>query len=76
MIDLTFTLQGEQLQIHLSNTLGDDLAPNPGLGMGLQQTQTRLELLYAGQASLSTQKSQTHFDLEIHMPLRKPEKPG
>ncbi|MFC5399386.1 sensor histidine kinase [Undibacterium jejuense] len=73
-IFLHFSLHGEQLRIHLKNSLGQQSTPNPGLGMGLGQTKTRLDLLYEGQAILHTKKTQEYFELTIHIPLQKPER--
>jgi hypothetical protein len=72
-IKLQFTVREQYVRIHLSNGINDHAAPNPGLGLGLAQTSTRLELLYNGNASLEIQKSATQFVLTIHMPLHQPE---
>ena len=70
---LQFVLDKDQLQISLRNTIRLDTAKNPGLGIGLAHTRTRLELLYAGQAKLTTNRSETHFELRICIPFRNPE---
>jgi hypothetical protein len=72
-IRLEFSLEGDRLHIHLSNTVGEQVACNPGLGMGLVQTNARLNLLYDKQASLHTKKTPTHFEVDIHLPRHRPQ---
>lgn len=76
-IRMQFSLQGEELSIKVSNTITDGIAANPGLGLGLPQTRARLELIYAGRASMhsgSTQDDgQQRYEVEIRMPLHMPE---
>ncbi|MBY0573930.1 MAG: histidine kinase [Undibacterium sp.] len=72
-IHLQFSRNQNQLNIFLRNTVRLDAAKNPGLGIGLVQTRTRLELLYKGHAKLMSNRSETHFELHICVPLRHPE---
>ncbi|MFZ6654847.1 sensor histidine kinase [Undibacterium sp. TJN19] len=76
-ICMRFTLEGEQLCIQVSNAVTDGLVANPGLGLGLPQTQARLQLIYGDAASMHSgrimKSGKTSFEVEIHMPLHMPE---
>lgn len=66
-------LQGEKLQICLSNPINDAQPTNPGLGLGLANTAARLALLYNDQASLRTERVNGRFVVQLDMPLYVPE---
>lgn len=76
-IRMQFSLHGEELSIKVSNTVTDGIAANPGLGLGLPQTRARLELIYAGRASMHSERRQDdgqhRYEVEIRMPLHMPE---
>jgi len=76
-IRMQFSQNGEALSIKVSNTVTNGNAANPGLGLGLPQTRARLELMYAGRASMQSGKvsdgGQSRFEVEIRMPLHMPE---
>ncbi|MFZ6757632.1 sensor histidine kinase [Undibacterium sp. Ji50W] len=76
-IRMQFSQNGEELSIKVSNTVTDGVAANPGLGLGLPQTRARLELIYAGRASMHSGKvsdaEHSRFEVEIRMPLHMPE---
>ncbi|MFZ6767993.1 sensor histidine kinase [Undibacterium sp. Di26W] len=76
-IRMQFSQNGEELSIKVSNTLTHGVAANPGLGLGLPQTRARLELIYAGRASMHSGKvsdaEHSRFEVEIRMPLHMPE---
>ncbi|MFZ6777148.1 sensor histidine kinase [Undibacterium sp. Ji83W] len=76
-IRMQFHLRGEELSIKVSNTVTDGVAANPGLGLGLPQTRARLELIYAGRASMHSghiqDDGQPRYEVEIRMPLHMPE---
>lgn len=73
MIDLHFALEGEQVHIHLSNTLLPGTPPNPGLGLGLAQAKARLGILYGAAASLSVQREADRFTIHLILPSRRPQ---
>jgi two-component system sensor histidine kinase AlgZ len=72
-ISLKFSLCDEQLSICIRNPSSAEHASNPGLGLGLSQTKTRLELLYKSSAHLHIQKTAEEFIVELELPLFKPE---
>ena len=72
-IHLNFFLKGTQVSIQIRNQLVDKTVSNPGLGLGLSQTRTRLELMYQGAASLHIKHADDFFEVLIMMPLYKPE---
>lgn len=76
-IRMQFSLKDEELSVRVSNTVTDGNAANPGLGLGLPQTRARLELMYAGRASMQSGKvsdaGQSRYEVEIRMPLHMPE---
>lgn len=72
-IHLNFALNGSQVSIKLRNNIVDKAASNPGLGLGLVQTKTRLELMYQGAASLQIKQGNDFFEVQITMPLHQPE---
>jgi len=76
-IRMQFKLDGEELSISVSNTVTDGIAANPGLGLGLPQTRARLDLIYAGHASMHSgriqEDDQQRFEVQIRMPLHMPE---
>jgi two-component system sensor histidine kinase AlgZ len=72
-IHLNFSVTGAQVSIQLRNRIIDKTASNPGLGLGLSQTKTRLELMYQGAASMQVNHADDFFEVCITMPLYKPD---
>jgi len=72
-IVIHWQLQGERLQICLSNPISNTQPPNPGLGLGLANTAARLALLYKDQASLHTELADGRFVVQLEIPLYAPE---
>ena len=64
---------GEQLVIEVTNPAGYDRAPNPGLGLGLSNTEKRLRLLYGKAASLHVEADDEWFCVRVRVPMRAPE---
>ncbi len=69
-IHLAFAQQGEQLHIRISNAVRE-VAPNPGLGLGLRNTAARLRLACGPAASLHTVRENGRFTADIRLPLER-----
>ena len=67
-IRLEFGLDGAQLQIRISNPVHAEAASNPGVGLGLRNTQARLQLAYGAAAAMHTAVLDGRFDLRLHFP--------
>jgi two-component system sensor histidine kinase AlgZ len=67
-IRLSFARTGADVLISVSNPARPHLSPNPGMGLGLHNTRTRLQLTSAA-ASLRTELRADRFLVEIRMPL-------
>ncbi len=67
-IRLDFTLEGQQLQIRISNPVHAEAASNPGVGLGLRNTQARLQLVYGAAAQMHTAVVDGRFDLQLEFP--------
>lgn len=63
-----FECQSQTLLIRISNPLHEEAAANPGVGLGLRNTQARLQLAYGDAASLQTETSAGRFQVRISMP--------
>mgnify|MGYP000090021692 FL=1 len=68
-ISLEFWLNGKTLTICIINSRGTLEAYNPGLGLGLSQTEERLRMIYADQASLTIEPGDHFFKVMIQVPL-------
>lgn len=68
-IRLSFALAGNEVLIRVCNPLQPHATPNPGAGLGLQNTRERLQSS-SKQASLQTQRLDGRFLVEIRMPLQ------
>ncbi|MFM2085652.1 MAG: hypothetical protein RLZZ237_521 [Pseudomonadota bacterium] len=68
-IRLSFALAGNDVLIRVCNPLQPHATPNPGAGLGLQNTRERLQSS-SRQASLQTQRVDGRFLVEIRMPLQ------
>jgi len=64
-----FECQSQTLLIRISNPLHNEAAANPGVGLGLRNTQARLQLAYGDAASLQTETSAGRFQVRISMPV-------
>jgi hypothetical protein len=67
------TRADDRLAIEVSNPAGRGKAANAGLGLGLPNTAARLELLYAGAATLDTRCTDGRFTVSVLLPLCAPE---
>ena len=68
-----FSCETQQLLICISNPISAETAPNPGVGLGLRNTQARLQLAYGDAASLQTETRAGRFLITIRMPANRPE---
>lgn len=68
-IRLEIVAKQEMLCLRLCNRVHADVGDNPGLGLGLRQTQTRLELVYGAQGRMQTGIVNGRFVVELEMPL-------
>jgi LytS/YehU family sensor histidine kinase len=67
-IRLSFQRTADALLIRVMNPVSEYASPNPGTGLGLANTRSRLALLDA-RASLRTERQGRHFLAEISLPL-------
>lgn len=77
-LQLQFTAQQDHYLVTISNTIGHtNTSPNPGAGLGLRNTQARLQLAYNGAASMQIRKlSDAHvrqFIVTLTLPLYQPQ---
>ncbi|MFZ6871760.1 sensor histidine kinase [Undibacterium sp. Di27W] len=68
----SFDCQSQRLLIRISNPVHAEAAANPGVGLGLRNTQARLQLAYGGAASLQTETQAGRFQVTISMPMHRP----
>ncbi|MFZ6654836.1 sensor histidine kinase [Undibacterium sp. TJN19] len=71
-IHCSFACEGQQLLIRISNPVHTGAAANPGVGLGLRNTQARLQLAYGNTASLQTALVDARFQVTICLPLLRP----
>lgn len=71
-IRLSFERNDESVLIRVSNPVSPHVSPNPGTGLGLHNTRTRLKLASAA-SSLHTELRANRFCVEIRMPLTAPD---
>ena len=67
-IRLSFGGDAERLTISVSNPLIDGRTTNPGLGLGLRHSRSRLHLAYGARATLSAAPVDGRFQVDISMP--------
>ena len=67
-IALRFSEQGGMLHILISNSVRE-VAPNPGMGMGLRNIEARLRIACGSGAGLRTGRADGRFVAEINMPM-------
>jgi len=67
-IRLSFECREAQLCICVSNPVHSEAANNPGVGLGLRNTQARLQLAYAGAATIRTGIIGGRFQVDICLP--------
>jgi two-component system sensor histidine kinase AlgZ len=72
-IMLRFHVQADQLQIEISNPLRDAHPVNAGAGLGLRTTRARIESAYHGQATLTAEKLDGRFVVDLRIPQYAPE---
>jgi two-component system sensor histidine kinase AlgZ len=67
-IRLVFGGDAERLTISVSNPLSAGRSTNPGLGLGLHHSRSRLQLAYGAAATLSAGPADGRFLVDISMP--------
>ena len=67
-IRLVFGGDAERLRIEVSNPSIDERAANPGLGLGLRHSRSRLQLAYGEAATLQSGVEDGRFVVSIDMP--------
>ncbi len=72
-IRLRFSCHEANICINVSNLLLEGVAENPGTGLGLRNTQERLQLAYGGSATIKTGAAGGRFQVDICMPMYAPE---
>jgi two-component system sensor histidine kinase AlgZ len=71
-IRLAFGGNAERLTISVSNPLSAGRTTNPGLGLGLHHSRSRLQLAYGDSAKLSAGPAGGRFRVDISMPRHAP----
>lgn len=75
-LQLKFTRQQDHYLVAISNPIAHtDNSPNPGAGLGLRNTQARLQLAYDGAASMQIHTAQGQFVVTLRLPLYSPTSP-
>ena len=72
-IRLVFECREQQLHIRVSNPVHVEAASNPGVGLGLRNTEARLRLAYGNLATFSAGIVDGRFEAAICMPAHAPE---
>lgn len=73
-LQLQFTQQQDHYLVTISNPIGHtDNSPNPGAGLGLRNTQARLQLAYNGAASMQIHAAQPQFVVTLRLPMFRPQ---
>ena len=67
-IRLAFGGNAQRLTISVSNTMSAGRSTNPGLGLGLHHSRSRLQLAYGADATLSAGSTEGRFVVDISMP--------
>jgi two-component system, LytTR family, sensor histidine kinase AlgZ len=67
-IRLTFSSRDKQIAIQISNPVRDEVAHNPGVGLGLRNIAARLQLAYGAAASMNAGVVEGRFEVNIQMP--------
>lgn len=68
-LDISIFDLGDQLAIEINNDIPDELRHKvPSTGIGLKNIKKRLYILYGDLASISTQKTETHFTVSMFLP--------
>ncbi len=64
---------GNDVDISVSNDMSADGGENPGMGFGLATLQERLALLYGDEAMLTTEHTDTTFQVALRIPRARPQ---
>ncbi len=72
-IRLVFDCRDQQLHVRISNPVQHEAASNPGVGLGLRNTEARLRLAYDNTATISAGAVNGRFEVVICMPACAPE---
>lgn len=72
-IKLAFQFHGDQFEVNISNSVGDQPMSNEAVkyqGIGLQNVKRRLDLLYAGQYELDIQHDHEQYQVKLRLNLQ------
>ncbi|MBI3714018.1 MAG: histidine kinase [Burkholderiales bacterium] len=73
-LQLQFTRQHDHYLVTISNPIAHTgTSPNPGAGLGLRNTQARLQLAYNGAANMQIHTAQGQFVVTLKLPLYRPQ---
>ena len=72
-IRLLFACHDQRLHIRICNPVHPEAASNPGVGLGLRNTQARLRLAYGDMAAFDAGIDNGRFEVTIGMPAHEPE---
>ncbi|MCL4819144.1 MAG: histidine kinase [Vicinamibacteria bacterium] len=72
-IQLAIRHAGGRIELEVTNALRPGVAPNPGLGLGLQATRDRLRLLYGDAAACVAEAKDGRFTVTLRWPASRPE---
>jgi hypothetical protein len=72
-ITLTLSVRAERLQIEIVNSVRPGVSANPGLGLGLPSTRSRVTLLYGASAQVNAARTGDQFVVSINLPHQAPE---
>jgi sensor histidine kinase YesM len=70
-IEITLVVQNNDLLFSVSNSLHKNTVAEKDSGIGLNNVKRRLELLYPGKYSLSVQKTEQEFKVNLKLNLKK-----
>ncbi len=68
-IKIQLKVQGKQLLFQVENSLPTEVATDETGGIGIDNVKRRLELLYGAQSSLTINKTEDSFEVQLNIPL-------